>query len=261
MTQKPTDETTGSDALEGVKVIVFDLFDTLVDLRFDKLPRLEVNGERWPSTLRWLHEEHIAHHGIAFEDFLVAVRTSDRELHAETYEKGLELSTRRRFAAVAERLGIRDEAVGEALRSRHMQAIRDHTELPAHHPELLERLARRYRLALCSNFSDTDTAVRVIEEFGLAEHLSAVVVSETTRVRKPGREIFQTVLDELGADPAHTLHVGDSLRADIGGATPLGMRTAWITRRIEDPAKQRQEWEGPEPTVEIEDLAELEALR
>jgi len=52
----------------------------------------------------------------------------------------------------------------------------------------------------------------------------------------PVRELaaqVEAVLAELGVAPAETLHVGDSLSADIGGAAPLGIRTAWITRRIE----------------------------
>ena len=38
------------------------------------------------------------------------------------------------------------------------------------------------------------------------------------------------------------------------------MRTAWLTRRIPDPAAARARYEGPPPDHVIADLEELEAL-
>ena len=64
----------------------------------------------------------------------------------------------------------------------------------------------------------------------------------------------------LGVGPAEVLHVGDSLRADVGGAAALGIRTVWVTRRIRDPETRLAEHEGPRPDHAIADLAELSAL-
>jgi FMN phosphatase YigB (HAD superfamily) len=38
------------------------------------------------------------------------------------------------------------------------------------------------------------------------------------------------------------------------------MRTAWLTRRVEDPANALREYEGRAPDHVISDLAELEPL-
>jgi FMN phosphatase YigB (HAD superfamily) len=54
--------------------------------------------------------------------------------------------------------------------------------------------------------------------------------------------------------------VGDSLRADVAGAAQLGMRTAWLTRRVKDPRAALAAHEGPAPDFTIADLAELPAL-
>jgi FMN phosphatase YigB (HAD superfamily) len=64
----------------------------------------------------------------------------------------------------------------------------------------------------------------------------------------------------LDVGPDEVLHLGDSLRANVGGAAPLGIRTAWITRRNRDPQERLRAHEGPAPTYVIEDLAELPAL-
>jgi hypothetical protein len=60
------------------------------------------------------------------------------------------------------------------------------------------------------------------------------VVSDAFGLRKPRAEIFAEVVTRLGVAPAETLHVGDSLRADVAGAANAGLRTAWITRRVSD---------------------------
>jgi FMN phosphatase YigB (HAD superfamily) len=52
----------------------------------------------------------------------------------------------------------------------------------------------------------------------------------------------------LDVGPDEVLHLGDSLRANVGGAAPLGIRTAWITRRNRDPQERLRAHEGPAPT-------------
>ena len=102
--------------------------------------------------------------------------------------------------------------------------------------------------------------LRVIEKARLQPHLDAVVISDDVGFRKPRPEIFLATLDALGVGAEETVHVGDDLRADVGGAAPLGIRTAWITRRVREPEAKLREWEGPAPDWTVSDLAELEDL-
>ena len=90
--------------------------------------------------------------------------------------------------------------------------------------------------------------------------LDALVISDAVGIRKPRSEIFEAVLAELGVAPEETLHVGDSLRADVAGARALGIHTVWITRRVPDLERALGEHEGPPPDHVIADLAEIEAL-
>jgi putative hydrolase of the HAD superfamily len=87
-----------------------------------------------------------------------------------------------------------------------------------------------------------------------------VIISDAVGIRKPRSEIFEAVLDELGVAPDETLHVGDSLLADVAGAAPLGIRTAWVTRRIPDAEAALSQHEGPMPDHVINDLSEIEGL-
>jgi putative hydrolase of the HAD superfamily len=56
--------------------------------------------------------------------------------------------------------------------------------------------------------------------------VAAIVDSGAVGVAKPDPAIFAPALEALGTDPARTLHVGDSVHYDIGGARAAGMPAA-----------------------------------
>jgi putative hydrolase of the HAD superfamily len=243
-----------------IRAMVFDLFDTLVDLHFDASDTTEVDGRRVHSFVLRLHETLRERAEVDFESFMEAVSEVDRSEGRPRYKEGREFPTLERFGSVVQLLGLPDPELPEILTLTHMAGILEGVIVLPHHQEVLGRLGRGAKLGLCSNFSHAETALRVIEEAGLRSHLDAVVISDEVGLRKPRPEIFQATLDALGVGAEETVHVGDDLRADVGGAAPLGIRTAWITRRVRDPEAKLREWEGPAPDWTVSDLAELEDL-
>lgn len=247
--------------MRDVRAVVFDLFDTVVDLHFARLPAAEVAGRKMPATLSFQHEAILARgHEVDFETFLETLRASDRDLAASHLDKGLELPTTLRFQQLVERLEIDDAELAEILTQTHMGKIREVADTPAHHGEVLADLATRYRVGLCSNFSHTETALRILDAASLRTYFDAVAVSESVGVRKPRPEIFRHVLEVLGTAPEETVHVGDNLDADVRGATEVGMRTIWIDRRVRDKKRALREYEGPAPTWTVSDLSSIAGL-
>ena len=244
----------------AIRAVVFDLFDTLVDLSLRDLPRVEIDGRSVPSTAGALHEAVATHSEIEFEPFMAALTDVDREFRETRYARGLELPTLERFGAVVDRLGIDAPELPGVLTETHMGLIRKQVSVPENHKQVLDDLARRVRLGLCSNFTHSAMALGLLDDCGFRTRLDALVISDAIGIRKPRAEIFEAVLTELGVAPEETLHVGDSLSADIGGAAPLGIRTAWITRRIEDRDAALRDHEGPRPDCVIADLSEIEGL-
>jgi FMN phosphatase YigB (HAD superfamily) len=244
----------------AIRAVVFDLFDTLVDLSMRNLPHVEIEGRSVPSTAGALHKAVATHSKIDFEHFIAALTEVDRAFRKTRYAQGLELPTLERFEAVVDRLGIDAPELPGILTDTHMGLIRGQVSVPENHERVLDDLARRVRLGLCSNFSHSAMALGLLDECGFRTHLDALVISDAIGFRKPRAEIFEAVLAELGVAPEETLHVGDSLSADIGGAAPLGIRTAWITRRIDDRDAALRAHEGPSPDYVIADLSEIEGL-
>jgi HAD superfamily hydrolase (TIGR01509 family) len=244
----------------AVRAVVFDLFDTLVDLRFEDLPQHKHEGRWLPASVPALHAAVVERAPMEFGDFVEAMIALDKEIHAPRYREGREVPTGERFEALVEHFGIDDPELPEILTSLHMGVLRSAVRVPEHHRAFLAELEARVRVGLCSNFTHSETAVGILEEAGFDAHLDAVVVSDAVGWRKPRGEIFEHVLRELDVSPDEVLHVGDSLRADIGGAHALGIRNAWITRRIANPEEALREHEGPAPDHAIADLTEVLAL-
>ena len=97
-------------------------------------------------------------------------------------------------------------------------------------PVMLPRLAEAgYRLAIASNFDDRLN--------GLVRGLSALasversIVSSLVGFRKPSREFYRVLLQELDCRPTDVLMVGDDLENDVIGARQAGL-SALLLRRI-----------------------------
>lgn len=246
-----------------IRGIVFDLFDTLVDQNHRRLAPIEVDGRRMAATLPELHAFARSHAGVDHDlpGFVTLLETVDAELRRDTIDVGVELSTVERFRTLAGRMGCADpDAVAAGLTRVHMGALRDAVRVPDHHEPVLVALARSYRLGLCSNFSDAETARAVLGEAGFVPHLRSIVISEEIGIRKPRPEIFEAAAAGLGLEPREILHVGDSLAADVAGASAFGMKTVWLTRRIREPEAELARHRGPRPDFALDDLRDLPVL-
>ena len=122
---------------------------------------------------------------------------------------------------------------------------------------VVEDLARASALPPGGPCRGAREALRVLEEADLRWAFDVVIVSDVTGWRKPRPEIFQATLGALGIAPEEALHVGDNLNADVNGASAVGMKTAWVTRQVEDPNAKLAEHDGSVPDLVVADLAEL----
>lgn len=120
--------------------------------------------------------------------------------------------------------------------------------LSQHAHALLEALRKRgLKLAVVSNVGTPGRLVReLLDAQGLTERVDAVVLSCEVGKRKPHPAIFERALEELGVEAGETLHVGDRLYHDVGGAAALGMTTVqalWF-RADEDGENVRPDFEA-----------------
>ena len=236
-----------------IRALSFDLFDTLVNLGRGDL------RSAFRGTVRALHSEVSEHVALDLETFGRRLRDADHALR-ESHDEGAEIATEARFAHFLEQLGISHPTLHERMTQIHMALLREQVDVPEHHLEVLRELRELAPIALCSNFTHAPTLREILSDTEMEPLLDPIVISVELGLRKPRRELFEAVIEGLGAAPEETLHVGDNLRADVTGAREAGLRTAWITRRVAYPAKALGEHDGPPPDFVISDLAEIRPL-
>lgn len=113
----------------------------------------------------------------------------------------------------------------------------------------LEQLREGYALGVLTNGPMPESVLR---RMGFAHYFDAIL-TVFGGIKKPAAVAFEGALDALGAEPATTAHVGDSLIADVRGALSAGLTPIWIDRFGDGNPL-------PEGAHRIESLGELPAL-
>ena len=94
--------------------------------------------------------------------------------------------------------------------------------------DLLQRLSRRYTLAVITNTHDAGLVPAHLARMGVADLFDVVVTSVEHGSRKPAPEIFRHALERVRAVASSSVYVGDSFEADYVGATGIGMSALLI---------------------------------
>ena len=88
--------------------------------------------------------------------------------------------------------------------------------------ETLQRLGRRYPLAVISNADGKIAAV--LSRCGIADCFQQITDSGLVGYEKPHPAIFEAALHSMNVSPEQSLYVGDVFSVDYAGATRAGMQ-------------------------------------
>lgn len=216
---------------EAPGAVFLDLFGTIVFFDASRLPRREVAGKDTIMTIADIDELLVElDPGIALEDFLRALRDVSIGIAEEKATDHREVPSIERFRRTIATFGKFDsaESVAERCVHSHMACLAAAVTCPPDRTQVLSDLARRYPLALVSNFDHAPTARAILEREGLTASFDEIVISDEVGVCKPHPEIFHHAARALSVDPRACLHVGDSEEADIAGAVGAGLRAIHV---------------------------------
>jgi FMN phosphatase YigB (HAD superfamily) len=88
-----------------------------------------------------------------------------------------------------------------------------------------------------------------LDAFGIGDAFRVVVTSASAGYYKSRPEIYWHAAERLEAAPERMVHIGDSLRFDVGGAGRAGLGTVWLRRDAEESGR-----DGFRPDLTIETL-------
>lgn len=117
--------------------------------------------------------------------------------------------------------------------------------------EVMHKLAQRCPIVITSNVDNDDPGYIVVKNKGLP--VRAIITSESIRVYKPNKRIFDEALKVLGCEPAEAIHVGDSLVSDVLGAKQAGMIAVYVDRGHRESPKDKL----PSPDHVISNLNQI----
>jgi putative hydrolase of the HAD superfamily len=111
---------------------------------------------------------------------------------------------------------VRDELVVNTQNSANWDQILPGTR------ESLERIRQRYETAVISNADGRIDAV--LTRCGICDCFASITDSGNVGHEKPHSAIFAAALQQMNADPAESLYVGDVYSVDYVGARNAGMQ-------------------------------------
>lgn len=228
---------------EAVKAVLFDLYNTLIDIRTE-----ERADDVWEAMAL-----HFAGHGLRAEpsalesqfSYLVTRQQEDSpERHAEIDMPGI-------FRELLATWGHPEPRERDTARLFRILTMRRLRLFPDTLPTL-QALRGKVKLGLVSD-AQPDWLESEMLRLGLDGCFDAVVVSGNHGYRKPDPRLFERALHELGADPREAVMIGDSPYRDVHGAQQAGVRGCLVTRH----APFETADEGVVPDLVVESLVEF----
>ena len=138
--------------------------------------------------------------------------------------------------------GVRDSLVANTQSSANWDQILPGTR------EALDRIRRDYAIAVISNADGKIDAV--LSRCGIDDCFASITDSGNVGHEKPHPAIFAAALEQMKADPAESLYVGDVYSVDYVGARNAGMQAVLF-----DVAGTYRNQKAPR----VESLSELES--
>lgn len=102
--------------------------------------------------------------------------------------------------------------------------------------EALGRLSKSWQIALATNAADSDEADirRALARVGLDGLFKKIYCFARVGYKKPSREFFGYVLQDLQLPCSSVVMIGDEFERDVLGANACGIRAVWLNRLTAD---------------------------
>lgn len=204
-----------------MQIVTFDFHDTLVSC--DRWFELEVRTLPWEVILDLNIPE-------AERPDRLAVLSAYQRLRAEVIRTGNEIDSYDTVEHIFDAVGFSAGATDtRAIIDRLMGNALDHVRLVPGARRLVRDLHQRgTRLAVISSAIHHDFLLAALDRFKIAGCFDRIVTSASSGYYKSNPEIYRSTINELGGHPPHCVHIGDSLRWDVGSAQKVGIRTVWL---------------------------------
>lgn len=206
-----------SSPFKNIRVIFFDLDDTLWDHRRNQMTALAIVHQKLqlPGDFPAFHEVYHLENENAWAKYRLGV-FSQEELRFE------------RYYCTLLHFGLDNPSLAKEADRLYREIYPRQPHLQAGAKETLTILGKSYPLGLITNGFRTSQETK-LETSGLGHYFRYLVFSETAGFTKPHPGIFHCALGLAHCQPGEALYIGDDPENDIEAAQALGWHTIFYT--------------------------------
>ena len=206
------------------QAITFDFHNTLAS----SPEWFELEVRRLPSSfLRWWSARDGRRVAPALLD---EADNRDRQLRHEIIEHGNELTAEACLEHVfgAMRLQVPEDDLRLGVAELMRGALVEAAPIPGAISTVREIARAGVPIGIVSSAVYHPFLEWTLEAFGIRDAFDIVITSASAGFYKSRAELYLHAAELLGAIPDRMVHVGDSLRFDVAGASRAGMGTVWL---------------------------------
>jgi len=208
-----------------IKVISFDLDDTLCDTKYANKKGLEALA----NTVKALYPS------IDAELFAVKYNEGIHRRFSQSesdYFLPIECEKSFRLSLIDFHLkyfGVKNASVNDVgvIQSAFDTSRIKYFDFYPKVKELLVRLKKQYKLVVITNGPTFSQHIK-IETVNLHHYVDFVIVGGEEPHQKPHKSIFQKAMTVMNCSEDEFIHIGDSYECDIVGANDAGIKSVWI---------------------------------
>ena len=203
--------------LKNIRHIFFDLDHTLWDFDTNSEKAFEVIfQDLYPE----LHVTDFLEHYIPINQACWKLYQEDKITHETLRYERLKQS----FDAL--NVQVNDNQI-EYISEAYIELLPEFNHLFEHTHETLSYLQLRYNLHIITN-GFAEVQFKKMTRSNLMSYFTTITNSEQAGAKKPNPIIFEHALKAAQADKHHSIMIGDSIEADILGATDFGMQAIFF---------------------------------
>lgn len=202
-----------------IKYILFDVDNTLLD--FSKCSEFALKSAFECNNIPFSSDAENAFHKV---NSALWKRVEKGEI--DRYEL-----YKIRFSLVFDELGIKGDF--ESVENDFRKFIGESSFLIDGAEEILSYLYKNYTLCVASNAMLSQQKHR-LEKAGLSKFFTDFFTSAEIGAEKPSEMFFEKCQEDLNCEKEEMLLIGDSLTADIKGATDFGIKSCWYNPSFSD---------------------------
>lgn len=237
------------------KVLLFDVYQTLVDIDINKENRKENEAKAWNSFAKFLKRYNIKIRSNKLVNLVDKKRErfyigKDKEIYHHNFYDIIE-------QVLHEDLDVNfsQQEIGSLIYEYHKIA-RGHARLYPEVIETLNKLKKKYVLAIASYTQGCFTKPE-LKELGIDKFFSHFIFTSDIGLNKASPNFYKHCLEVVGRKAEDCVMIGDNYDVDVVVPQKLGIRAIWVKNPLTASQYLHLFDEEPKDMINLKDFVKL----